>query len=73
VPAEISTSYVERQNLSLRMASRRFTQLTNAFSKKLEQPRAQPVNCNYHRCGPRNLSLCRISILSDLVLANFDP
>jgi hypothetical protein len=36
VPAEISTSYVERQNLSLRMASRRFTRLTNGFSKKLD-------------------------------------
>jgi hypothetical protein len=36
VPAEISTSYVERSNLSLRMASRRFTRLTNGFSKKLE-------------------------------------
>ena len=36
VPAEISTSYVERSNLSLRMASRRFTRLTNAFSKKLD-------------------------------------
>jgi IS1 family transposase len=31
----ISTSYIERQNLSLRMGNRRFTRLTNAFSKKL--------------------------------------
>ncbi len=54
VPAEISTSYVERSNLSIRMASRRFTRLTNGFSKKLDN-HAAAVSlyvAHYNWCRP---------------------
>lgn len=54
VPSHISTSYVERQNLTLRMSQRRFGRLTNAFSKKLT-----------HHCAAVSLyvahyNLCRV-------------
>ena len=53
-PKHISTSYVERQNLTLRMQQRRFTRLTNAFSKKLENHEAAVALYVAH------FNLCRV-------------
>jgi len=44
--SKISTSYVERQNLTMRMGMRRFTRLTNGFSKKVENL-AHAVSLHY--------------------------
>lgn len=53
-PRHISTSYVERQNLTMRMSMRRFTRLTNAFSKKIDNLR-HAVALNY-----MHYNFCRI-------------
>ena len=45
-PDHISTSYVERQNLTMRIGMRRFTRLTNGFSKKVENL-AHAVSLHY--------------------------
>ena len=53
-PDLVSTSYIERSNLTLRMQSRRFTRLTNAFSKKAEN-HAHAVSLfflHYNYCRP---------------------
>jgi hypothetical protein len=53
-PRHVSTSFTERQNLTLRMSSQRFTRLTNAFSKKIEN-HALSVALHY-----MNYNFCRI-------------
>jgi IS1 family transposase len=54
VPAHISTSYVERSNLTLRMSSKRFARLSNGFSKKLEP------HCAAASLYVARYNLCRI-------------
>ena len=52
IRSKISTSYVERQNLSLRMQQRRFTRLTNGFSKKYRNHAAAVAQyvAHFNRC-----------------------
>jgi IS1 family transposase len=57
-PTAISTSYVERQNLTMRMSMRRFTRLTNGFSKKMENhAHAIALHFMYYNFGRIHQSL----------------
>jgi hypothetical protein len=49
-PKDVSTSYVERQNLTMRMGMRRFTRLTNGFSKKIDN-HAYAVALHFMYCN----------------------
>jgi IS1 family transposase len=57
-PMHISTSYAERQNLTMRMSMRRFTRLTNAFSKKVENHAAAvALYFTYYNFGRKHQTL----------------
>jgi IS1 family transposase len=57
-PSRVSTSYVERQNLTMRMGMRRFTRLTNGFSKKVENlAHAVSLHYMYYNFGRTHQSL----------------
>ncbi len=57
-PKHVSTSYIERSNLTLRMSVRRFTRLTNAFSKKIENHAAAvAIYMMYYNFGRKHLTL----------------
>jgi IS1 family transposase len=57
-PEHISTSYIERQNLTMRMSMRRFTRLTNGFSKKIENHSASvALYMMYYNFGRKHKTL----------------
>ncbi len=57
-PKKISTSFAERQNLTMRMRMRRFTRLTNAFSKKIENhEHAISLNFMHYNFVRRHMTL----------------
>ncbi len=56
--AYVSTSIIERSNLTLRMSCRRFTRLTNAFSKKVENlEHAVALHMWHYNWGRKHMSL----------------
>src|SRR5262249_21131883 len=56
--AKICTSHVERQNLTMRMGMRRFTRLSNAFSRKIENlAAAVPLHFMYYKFARPHASL----------------
>jgi hypothetical protein len=56
--AHISTSIIERQNLTMRMSMRRFTRLTNGFSKKIENMKAAvSLHCAHYNFARQHKSL----------------
>src|SRR6202453_1737297 len=66
----ISTSYVERQNLSMRMGMRRFTRLTNGFSKKIENHGHQVALYFFHYNFCRVHSTLRVTPAMEAGLTN---
>ena len=56
-PSRISTSYVERQNLTMRMGMRRFTRLTNGFSKVENLAHAVSLHYMYYNFGRTHRTL----------------
>jgi hypothetical protein len=68
-PKHISTSFVERQNLTMRMSMRRFTRLTNGFSKKIENHEAAIALHFMHYNFCRNHKTLRITPAMEAGLA----
>ncbi len=74
-PAHLSTSFAERHNLTRRMTNRRYTRLTNAFSKKIEKQSAAVAfgyfayNFKIHRtlCMMPAMATDRLWEVSDLL------
>lgn len=69
-PSRITTAHIERQNLSLRMGQRRFTRLTNAYSRKLEHHIAafSLYAVHYNLCRVHNT--LRITPAMEMGIAN---